>query len=397
MSMLFALIASIDSGAGFPLRDFVEYWSAARVATAGGNPYDGTQLLPWQRLADGDPTRTQATMLWTPPWTLPLYLPFGLLDPAPAHLAWLVVQSLLVLVSVYWLWIGLGGPMGQTRNGRLLWPLVPLGIALTFAPNWWLLGYGQNTGFLLFGIGGFLRQVQRGRPIRAGLFAAFTAVKPHLLGLYGLVMILEMSRASGRKVVLGGIIVLAIGSVIAVAVDPAVFRQFHEGITRPHSHESPAVTDWQLPLISYKLRWWFDPEHGKPFAMQFLLIGLGMLAVLPYYAWRRKNWSWPRELPGLVALSLLLAPYGGWIFDLVLLQVPVLAVWIRAIRDGRLIPITVTIAGHVVLFALAAMSRPLHDYLFATPAVLAWCLLVVGLTRFTVPGVGTSPQPKLGE
>ena len=28
-------------------------------------------------------------MLWTPPWTLPLYLPFGLLEPRPAHLAWL--------------------------------------------------------------------------------------------------------------------------------------------------------------------------------------------------------------------------------------------------------------------------------------------------------------------
>ena len=61
-----------DSATLFPPKDFIEYWSAARVHLAGGDPYDGGQLIPLQRQADGEPYKTKPTMLWTPPWTLPL-------------------------------------------------------------------------------------------------------------------------------------------------------------------------------------------------------------------------------------------------------------------------------------------------------------------------------------
>jgi hypothetical protein len=70
---LAALVVSLSLAPAAPaadLRDFVEYWSAARVHAAGGNPYDGAQLLPLQRDALGEPGRTEAVMLWTPPWTL---------------------------------------------------------------------------------------------------------------------------------------------------------------------------------------------------------------------------------------------------------------------------------------------------------------------------------------
>src|SRR5215212_2398045 len=112
-----------------PPKDFVEYWSAARVHLHGGDPYDGPQVLPFQKEAAGEPLKTQPTMLWTPPWTLPLYLPFGLLDPRPAHLLWLAVQLGCVIGSAYLLWNCFSGP---TRPR--LWYAAPPLIAATFGP-----------------------------------------------------------------------------------------------------------------------------------------------------------------------------------------------------------------------------------------------------------------------
>src|SRR5215471_17236217 len=55
--------------------DFVQYWSAGRQLLDGRDPYDPDQLVPIQRsMYDGV---RKAVMMWNPPWTLPLTLPFA--------------------------------------------------------------------------------------------------------------------------------------------------------------------------------------------------------------------------------------------------------------------------------------------------------------------------------
>src|SRR5262245_19868791 len=73
----------------WPPDDFIEYWAAAKVTLAGGNPYDPAQLLPLQT-ANGRDT-DQAIMMWNPPWSLAFVLPLGLLPAREAQLLWLVV------------------------------------------------------------------------------------------------------------------------------------------------------------------------------------------------------------------------------------------------------------------------------------------------------------------
>src|SRR3954454_23894615 len=74
----------------WPPDDFVEYWAAARLTLDGQNPYDPNLLLPLQQAAGRD--TGEAVMMWTPPWSLAVVLPLGLLSAREAQLLWLLVN-----------------------------------------------------------------------------------------------------------------------------------------------------------------------------------------------------------------------------------------------------------------------------------------------------------------
>jgi hypothetical protein len=377
---LLAVWAAAAAPTLFPPRDFVEYWSAARVYLRGGDPYDGAQLLPLQREA-GDPERAEPTMLWTPPWTLPLYIPFGLLPPGPAHLAWLAVQAVCVFVSVWLLWRVYGGPAARDATERLRWILVRLAVIACFAPAWWLFIFGQNTAFLLLGLAGFLYLRQRDYPVAAGAVAALTAIKPHLLALFGLALLLDAATRSGRRVLLGGVGALLAASAVAVLIDPGIFGKFVAALGRDTSAKSVSVADWQLPLFSYRLRMWLAPGR---FWVQFLPLAAGCALLLPYWWLRRREWDWTTQVPRLVLASVLLAPYGAWIFDLVVLLVPVLQVVTRVATRPQPVPILVAAVGYIALFPLGFRINQLQDAIWFAPAVLAWYVAVILACRPTV-------------
>src|ERR1700687_1555271 len=73
-----------------PPDDFVEYWAAGRLNAAGENPYDPEKLLPLERQAGRD--TDEAVMMWNPPWTLLLVMPFGLLPARFSQLLWLALH-----------------------------------------------------------------------------------------------------------------------------------------------------------------------------------------------------------------------------------------------------------------------------------------------------------------
>jgi len=374
-----------DSATLFPPKDFIEYWSAARVHLAGGDPYDGGQLIPLQRQVDGEPYKTKPTMLWTPPWTLPLYWPFGALDPKPAHFLWVLIQVLTAIVASVLTWRAYGG------HTTSFWLLVPFLLAVTFGPVWWLIGYGQNTAFVLLGVAGFLYFRTKGYPLAAGLIVALTAIKPHLLAIFGLAMILEGTTRPGRRVLLGGIVTIILASLLALIPNREIFRDFIEAFRRPNTHTTPSVTEWALPLVSYKLRVWIDDEQ---FRLQFIPIAVLAVLLVPYWWIRRQAWDWSIETPRLVFASLLAAPYGGWIFDLTILLVPVIQAFVAVTRMPRSVPMILAAFAHLMISAAtiliptfliaAGHSHGLHDFLWVTPVVLFWCFLVTRMARSTV-------------
>jgi hypothetical protein len=378
------LASGWDIAPMLPPVDFVEYWSAAREHLRGGNPYDGDALLPWQRLASGDQHKATATMLWTPPWTLPLYWPFAFLPPNLGHAAWLVMQLSSLLLSISWL-SSVYLPVCH-RGLRLVFTAL---LAVAFAPSWWMMNFGQNTGFILLGLAGFLKFRLSGRPGIAGGFAALTAIKPHLLALFGVVLILDAIRPAGRKTLIVGVAVLSVCGLVALLPNPQVYADFFAAVRRPPTATSTPLWQWQLPSFSYWFRITLEerlaPEvPGSWFSLQFLPCLLGMIAVIPYYCRRRDTWDWLRETPRLVLASVVLAPYGSWIFDLTVLAVPLIqaASWMISTHHAFRI---VVWCCCVIFLSLATAHRPwvtmLHDLYWYAPLFLGLYVLAGILSR----------------
>jgi hypothetical protein len=200
---------------------------------------------------------------------------------------------------------------------------------------------GQISGFLLLGVVGFLHFVvsREATPSAnrhfyfAGLFAALTAIKPHLLLPFALLLMLETLRGgrTWRVVVAGGVALVAFG-LLPLAWNPDVWRQYLEATAAQSAGTHNTPNEWMHPTLGYWLR---TLHPDRPFGLMFLPLAVTVPVVSVYWWVRRKTWNWVVELPRVVLISLLTAPYGAWGFDLVLLLVPVVqaAVWVA--NDSR--------------------------------------------------------------
>lgn len=365
-----------------PMNDFVEYWSAARVYLQGRNPYDGAELLFWQKQATGNAELGMATMMWNPPWVITLAIPFGLLPAGLAHLLFLAGQIAAVVVSATWLWRVYQGP---SEHVWLAWML-----ALFCGPTAFLIWYGQIAGLCLLGLSGFLYFNQRNQPAVAGLFAALTAIKPHLLFGFGLVLVLNaIVTRQGRIALAAGCAAVAVAAGTVHAIHPEVYRHYAGAGWESSSTVATAPKDWHQPLFSYWLRKEIDPAQ---FWMQFVPTLAAATGIAWYWLRRRAAWDWPSEMPFLIFTSVLCAAYGAWIFDLVVLIVPMIALACVLIRaDARLSSIclvgylaltTAAIACQLVVWLVTgSRTTGLHTFIWYSPAVLAFYLAGIYAVR----------------
>lgn len=362
LAALYAAASVVVNSPGFlTARDFAEYWSAGAANLRGENPYDPAVLLPLQQLAD--PNRTDTVMMWNPPWSLALYMPLGWLSPRWATLLWVVIQFAAVILSADLLWRTFGGP------DRFRW--VAQLVALSFVGTWWTVTFGQNTGLLLLGVAGFAYFRKLDRPAIAGAFAALTALKPHLLAVFGVLFVLDAVTRRGRIALASGSAVVAASLGLALLANPDVIAQYREALRNP-APEAVPLSAWKLPVASYWLRVWLAPQA---FWVQFVPCLLACAGYAVYRLWRGRQWGWTAELPGVVAVSVLVSPYGGWIFDLSVLLVPVVWLAARAVRQNEWgIAGTLTAGQLAVLVASQAWVFDLHQFYWVAPAVLAVCL-----------------------
>lgn len=315
--LLIALIILIrmwsNSNNPLPMRDFVEYWSAGRAFLDGRNPYDPLVLLEHQRRILNEPDLDQPVMMWNPPWSLVLVAPFGAMPPQVSHLVWLVLQFVAVIISMMML-------IAVYRVPKDRWVYVAGAVAM-MAPLHLLIWYGQIGGFCLLGLSGFLFFYDRGQMYRAGMFAALLALKPHLLFGVGLVLILDAAfNARSRRVVVAGGLTLIAAALIAWLYNPMVYSYYYQAIQAPSSEYHRSVRDWKQPLVSYWLRIWIDPSQ---FRLQFIPTFFASIVIAAIYLTRKNAWKWPIMMPWLVVISAISTAYGAWIFDLVILLVPI--------------------------------------------------------------------------
>jgi hypothetical protein len=367
-------LRNLFRGDGPPPLDFSAFWVAGDLNLRGQNPYDAKTVRESQkRIGLGTDT---ATMMWNPPWVLALVMPFGLFPFATAYGLWALVHIGLLILATELLWRGFApeDPIRRADHMRRRW--VAYLFALTFVPTTYLIGIGQITAVVLAGLAGFLVLARNARPLAAGAAVAVTAAKPHLLTVFAAWLLLESLRSrSGRLVVLGGVLVGAAACLASTLTNPDVWAQYVRAVTAPPDENHYSTANWATPVIASWIR---CALPGQPFWVQFVPTALAVAAFAAWYLSRDRRPFGEAErdtiLPWTVGLSLLVAPYGAWPFDLVLLLVPILATAARVARAPNPTAVWIGIgwlaAVNAVLLVMMIRVASSELYVWVTPAVL---------------------------
>lgn len=292
--------------AGPRLTDFMSYWAAGKLASAGtpALAYDIPAHREVQEAVLGE-FRGRMPFPYPPPFLF-FVLPFSIPPYVAAFGLWVAATGALYLAvsrSV------VRGPYALAHPPALLNGLI-----------------GQN-GFLTFSI--FVAGANRLReqPFTAGLILGLLVIKPQLAALLPIAVLASRNwRAIGGAVIsASGLLLLAL---LAFGVES--YRGFLELM--------PLYSGW---MAENKWPW---EEFASPFAfLRFLgipaTIGLavqGVLlagaAVLTWVAWSE---DWKEKVPILAAASLLVSPYL-LTYDALLLLVP-MGLWISEQRRPRAI------------------------------------------------------------
>lgn len=364
------LLARFYSDPAFlPPDDFLQYWAAGRLCATGGNPYDAGQLLPHQQAA-GRPADKPAVVMWNPPWSLSLAMPFGLLPPRTAQLLWLAAQVVAHIFGADRLWAAYGG---DPRARPWVWAA-----ALGFFPTMYVVFAGQSGGWLLLGMTGLLLATTRG-PAWAAILIPFAALKPHLFVPIWVVLALEAGRTRRGRAVFGwGVACGLAATLIPTLADPAVWDQYLAALNRPYDAAHPPLSGWRSPLIGYWVRRALAPEA---FWIQAVPTVLVLLATPAYWWARRRTWDWSVELPRLVLAGLIAAPYGAWPYDQTVLLVPVAAGAARLVRHGTRGQVVSAFLLLGVVNAVALTVREGEYFVWVPPVVAVWYGWVMAAVR----------------
>ena len=226
---------------------------------------------------------------------------------------------------------------------------------------------GRTPGSSLLGLAGFLHYTPEGRPLAAGALRGAHGPEAAPAGrVRGAAARRCLVRAAGESRSPPVWVSSRCHSGLALADKPERDRAVPRCRARSRPGCGP-VHGWTLPVPSYWLRMRLAPDAVLG-AVRPVRDRVRRAASSGGFG-KRKRWDWTRALPLVVAVSVLTTPYGGWIFDLPVLLVPVIA----AARRGSLHPALPrsrrSSRGRVAVTVVS----------FATPRALA--RLLVGCAR----------------
>lgn len=304
--------------------DFIAYWAVGRLVASGDNPYSLDAMLAVQQSAGYIEERP--VMVWYPPWTLPLFVPFGFL---PFRIGWLVWFSLdlgLILFCADWLWRYFGGA------ASLRW-LAWSGSLLT-SYSLYALTYTQATPWMLLGLVLFLRAIKddpknkKDNPllwgVKVGLGLFLISIKPQALALFWILLGLWMLKNRRLDVLLAGASSFLIAAGLITALYPPIWEKYLALL-----QEYPPDF-WATPTLGFIVRQIVGMEH---FWLQYLGAFIGFVWAIWYWRHHQRSWNWDKALPAISLASLITATHT-WTHDQVLLIPAQMTVMVRLAQMG---------------------------------------------------------------
>ena len=296
--------------------DFIEYWAAARLLLNHGNAYSPTELLQLQRSVGW--TQAMPLLMWNPPWTLPLILPFGLLNHDTAQSLWFLLHSVIIFLGAQLLWRLYGATPSPSRVGWLA--------LLTFAPIYFVLLLGQIAPLILAGLIGFLLTLRKRAWFWSGACLAVASIKPHLLYLVWLSALLWIWRERKWQIAGGFLAVFALMAGVPLLFDGQVYARY---LTLMSDRTVVQPLDWATPTIGTAVNALFG---SNSLWLRWLAAFGGMLWLLRYWRKNATQWNWSVDLPLILLASVATAPFS-WTFDYVILLPALMqgSVWLGAV------------------------------------------------------------------
>jgi Glycosyltransferase family 87 len=324
-------------------RDFISYWSSARLLLAHKNPYARKQILAMENAAGGK--YREALVMRNPPWALFAVAPLGLFSPQVSACLWLVTLIVLALLAIKCLRLGTRPPP------LVVWLFAPiLGCAMA----------GQMSILLLAGIAFFFKYHQE-RPWLSGVALLMPALKPHLFLLLWPVILIECARRRNWKLLAAFGVGLTAAAVFPLLFDAHIWTHYVAAMRAEHIEER------YLPNLSFLLRW-MTPGH--PLWMQAVPSLLGLALCARYYWRRRRIWNWRVDGAALLLVSTMVSPYS-WPFDQ-LLMIPAI-MHVCSVRPGRRwAPWLAVVNGVAVLLLLMTVPLSSPAYAWSATACLIW-------------------------
>ena len=360
--VIFVLVSVVSvSGVAFSIatgtvQDWVSYWAAGHLLVHHANPYDNAAVVQLER-AHGLNPRTHVLIARNPPSALWTMAPLGYLSFYAGGLLWRLLQALLLGVCVHLLWVQSGRTPGR-------WHL----LAFLFIGSIACVGSGQSSIFALLGTVVFLR-FRENRPLAAGAALSLCAFKPHLFLPFALVMLLWTVQRRMYRLFLGLGAAVAGQLLLAWCIYPDVFASY------AHAMLSDGIEDQYMPAIAVALRFLIS-RHAM--WLGFVPALLGCAWATWYFARKRTGWNWSQELPLLLLVSLIAAPYA-WIVDGVLV-VPAIVSVAPVCSESSRAALLLLMSAAIFQYCLAAnMDSPW--LLWQVPAFFGWYLYARTMTN----------------
>jgi len=340
---------------GKPLgADFIEFWSASRLALSG-HPADPYSLpLIFQAEKQAVPASDRLFPFFYPPSFLLLILPLGLVPYLPAYCLWMAL-TLALYVLVF---------RGIFKGRTAMWCLA------AFPGLWVTLIHGQNA-FLTAALAAGAILCLRRRPLLAGVLIGLLSIKPQLALLFPIALI-----ATGAWRALAASIATAL-ALLGVAV-----AAFGRATLEAFQHHLPdaaalllggAIPLAKMPSVFALVRLLGAPLDAACAAQA--LMALSAVAAL-WHVWRH-SLDWHLRGATLMTASLLVSPYL-FDYDLAWLAFPIAWVTVLGVRDGWIAGEREVLAGAWLLPLLIA---PLTTMLHLQPGPLVLGALLWVLVR----------------
>jgi Glycosyltransferase family 87 len=280
------------------VRDFAAYWASARLLLASENPYSPAGLLELQQKVGWQ--EAVPMVMWNPPWTFAITLPFGLLDFEIGQFLWLLLHVFLLLISARLLWVVYGGPADRHRLAWLL--------TVTFVPTVFVLVIGQITPLVLAGLTGFLYFERQGKKFAAGAALALAMLKPHFIYLFWVVCTLWILQRHQWSLLWSVAVIGFVAAAMPLLFDPLVYRQYIELF---RATELRLPLDLPAPTLRNAVKLLLEMDMG---ALEMLPSLVALVWVVLYWRRHQSDWQWSERLPLVLIVSLTTSAYT-WTFD----------------------------------------------------------------------------------